>query len=184
MAKAKEAREETRHEQQGGRQTGLTSRTSYSPTQWAASPVSMVNRFAHEMERLFEDFGVSRNWLSPRSWGESFQSLWAPQVEVFERDGQLIVHADLPGLTKDDVKVDVHDNVLTIQGERRQEHKEERPEGYYRSERNYGSFYRSIPLPEGVDGEQAKASFRDGVLEISLPMPPKQEQRGRRIEIT
>lgn len=182
MAKAKEAREETRQEQ-GGRQTGLTSRSSYAPTQWTGSPFSMMNRFAHEMERMFEDFGFGRNWLSPRSWGESFQSLWSPQVEVFERNGELVVHADLPGLTKDDVKVDINDNGLTIQGERRQEHKEDR-EGYYRSERRYGSFYRTIPLPEGVDAEKAKASFRDGVLEITMPLPPQREPSGRRIDIS
>lgn len=149
--------------------------------------------FENEMERLFEDFmefaGFGRSLpaifgrreFSPRGLSEAPQSLWSPQVEIFERGGQFIIRADLPGLTKDDVKVDVRDDALVIQGERRQEHEEDE-EGYYRSERSYGSFYRSIPLPEGVEDDDIKASFRDGVLEITMPAPQRQQQ-GRRIEI-
>jgi HSP20 family protein len=143
----------------------------------------MMNRFADEMERLFEDFGFGRGLLAPRGWGETRQSLWSPPVEVLERGGQLIIRADLPGLSKNDVKVEITDEALTIQGERKQEREENR-EGYHRSERSYGSFYRSIPLPEGIDPEQAKASFREGVLEVTLPAPKREERRGRQIDIT
>ncbi len=106
--------------------------------------------------------------------------MWAPQIEVFQKDNELVLRADLPGMKRDDVTVDITEDAVTIQGERRHESEEER-EGFYRSERIYGSFYRVIPLPEGAITEQAKANFRDGVLEITMPVPPK--SKGRRIEI-
>ena len=96
--------------------------------------------------------------------------MWSPQVEVFEREGQLVLRADLPGLTKEDVKVEVTNEAINISGERKSEHEEKR-EGYYRSERSYGSFYRSIPLLEGVNAEDANATFRNGVLEITMQAP-------------
>jgi HSP20 family protein len=209
MAKAKETQEATpqppsQGERKGGeqpsqaaqkrggeRQTDLQRRGPSAPSVWAGpyggSPFGLMNRFAEEMDRLFEDFGMGRSWLAPRFGrefgprGEMGQALWSPQIEVFEREGQLVVRADLPGLNKDDIKVDITDDALTIQGERKQEHEEKR-EGYYRSEHSYGSFYRSIPLPEGVNAEEAKANFRDGVLEITIPAPQR-EQRRRQLEI-
>jgi len=97
-----------------------------------------------------------------------------------ERDGKLIVKADLPGLNKDDVKVELNDNVLTIEGERKDERKDERG-GW--SERNYGRFFRSITLPDGVRTENANATFKNGVLEISFDTPQQSQPKGRRIEI-
>jgi HSP20 family protein len=146
----------------------------------------MIERFADEMDRVFEDFGFGR--LRSRGPGRGFgflsgEDTWTPQVEVFHRNTELVIRADLPGLTKDDVKVDVTDNQVTIEGERQRQHEEER-EGVYRSERSYGKFYRVIPLPEGVIADQAKATFRNGVLEIAMPAPPEQARRGRRIEIS
>jgi HSP20 family protein len=110
------------------------------------NPFQMMRRFTKAMERLFEDFG-----------GFSFQNFfktdlalfrmeldkgeWLPQIEVLQNNGQFTVRADLPGLTKDDVTIEVTDDVLTLSGERKEE-KEEKREGFYRSERNYGSFYR------------------------------------------
>ena len=99
------------------------------------------------------------------------------------RNSELVVRADLPGLTKDDVKVYVTEDGIMIQGERKREDEEER-EGVYRSERSYASFRRVIPLPEGAITDQAKATFKDGVLEITMPAPPEQVRRGRRLEIT
>ena len=104
--------------------------------------------------------------------------VWSPQIETFEREGQLVVRADLPGLKKDDVNVEITDDAITISGERRNED-EERREGYYRSERSYGSFFRSIPLPEGVNAEDANATFNNGVLEITM-QAVKETNRGRR----
>jgi HSP20 family protein len=108
-------------------------------------------------------------------------STWLPQVEVFERNGKLNIRADLPGLSKDNIDVDIRNDAVVIRGERQQE-KEENEEGYYRSERSYGSFYREIPLPSGVNPEEAKATFRDGVLEVTMPARERQP-RSRRIEI-
>jgi HSP20 family protein len=100
---------------------------------------------------------------------------------MFERNGQLVVRADLPGVKTDDVEVELRDNSVVIKGERQEQHEEQR-EGYYRTERAYGSFYRQIPLPQSVNTENAKASFRDGVLEITMPAP-KGEARGRQLSI-
>jgi len=150
------------------------------------SPVAFMRRFNEEMDRVFGDFGFGRGLAS--DLGREFVrladlegSMWLPQVEAFEREGKLIVRADLPGLTKNDINVEITDDAIKIRGERRQE-KEENEEGYYRSERSYGSFYREIPLPSGVNREEANATFRNGVLEISMPAPARQPS-SRRIEI-
>jgi len=154
------------------------------------NPFRMIERLADEMDRVFEDFGVGRAGLAPRLGRGALRAPargvweeWAPEIEVFHRNNEFVVRADLPGLTKDDVKVDITEDSITIQGERKREHEEER-EGVYRSERSYGSFLRVIPLPEGAMADQAKATFKDGVLEITMPAPPEQVRRGRRVEIT
>jgi HSP20 family protein len=138
-----------------------------------------MQRMADEMDRWFDDFGFGRRWLRP-SWRETGAELWAPEVEVFHKNNELTIRADLPGLRREDVTVDITDNEVTIQGERKHEKEEER-EGYYRSERGYGRFCRVIPLPEGAISDQAKATFTDGVLEITMPAPPA--SKGRRLEI-
>ena len=170
----------------GRRQTGVARREQYAPQPWAGgSPFAFMRRFRDEVDRLFEDFGFGRGFLTPgfgRGFGDLGQSVWSPQVEVFERGGQLVVRADLPGMTKDDINIDVTDDSLIIRGERKSE-REENEEGYYRSECSYGSFYRQIPLPEGINAEDADATFRNGVLEITMPAPQRAEQRGRRLEI-
>ena len=156
-------------------------------------PFRTLERFADEMDRVFDDFGLGRGWMMPRLAGSFFRSpfraaagelqAWTPAIEVFHRNDVLVVRADLPGLTKDEVKVDVAEDSITIQGERKREHEEER-EGMYRSERSYGTFCRVIPLPEGAMTDQAKAIFKDGVLEVTLPAPPEQVRRGRRLEVS
>ncbi|HZE72119.1 MAG TPA: Hsp20/alpha crystallin family protein [Pyrinomonadaceae bacterium] len=167
------------------RETGLA-RREQSASLPTVSPFSLMRRFSEEMDRLFGDFDFGGHLASGfgRESGRLADlevSMWLPQVEAFERDGKLIVRADLPGLTKDDIKVEITDDAIKIRGERRQE-KEEDEEGYYRSERSYGSFYREIPLPSGVKHEEANASFSNGVLEITVPAPARQ-LRSRRIEI-
>jgi HSP20 family protein len=111
----------------------------------------------------------------------NFFNEWSPEVEMFDRDGKLVVQADLPGIKKDDIKVDITDRHLTIRGERKEE-REEKDEGFYRSERTYGSFRREIPLPNGVKTDKAKAEFKNGVLEIAMEAPDL-ATRKRRLEI-
>jgi HSP20 family protein len=170
-------------------QTGMSRRGQFAPTPLSSSPFAFMRRFSEDMDRLFDDFGFGGSWLGPSirpefvpaSLGEFRQSLWSPQIETFEREGQLVIRADLPGLKKDDVNVEITDDAITISGERRDENEEER-EGYYRSERSYGSFCRSIPLPNGVKAEDANATFNNGVLEITM-QAPELKSRGRRLEI-
>lgn len=152
-----------------------------SPIGWSVSPFRALQRFADEVDRMFEDFGFGGRSSSARGlWRGSAFGTWAPDIEAFQRGDQLVIKADLPGLSKDDLSIEVTDGAVTIQGERKAEHKEDR-EGYYRSERSYGSFCRVIPLPEGAMTDQAKANFRDGVLEITMPTPPA--PKTRRLEI-
>jgi HSP20 family protein len=147
----------------------------WSPSEFfAASPFALMRRFAEQMDRAF-----SGGWGADFAWERP--GMWAPAIDVSERDGKLVVHADLPGLQKEDVKVEATDDTLIIQGERRQVH-EEQDSGYRRSERRYGSFYRSIPLPEGAQTEQARAEFKDGVLEVSVPIPASRK-RSREVPI-
>jgi len=149
----------------------------------AATPFSFVRRFAEEMDNLFEDFNFRRDWLAPVFGNELGAGIWSPQVEMLQHNGELIVRADLPGLTKDDVKVEVTDNAITIEGERRGE-KEEKREGFYRSERSYGKFYRRLPIPEGVNIKDAEATFQNGVLEVKMKTSKREQQKSRRLEIT
>ena len=151
---------------------------------FAATPLAFMKRFNEEMGNLFEDFGLGRGWLAPVTGAADLaQGLWSPPVEMFERDNELVLRADLPGLTKDDVQVEISQEGIIIAGERKNEQEEKR-EGYYRSERSYGKFYRRLPVPEGVNPEDAKATFRDGVLEVTMPAPKRTERKPRRLEIT
>lgn len=142
------------------------------------SPFALMRRFMEDMEQQWGHLGTGRGGQGMTAAGSEF---FSPPVEIFERDGHLVVRADLPGMTKDDVHVEVTEDALMIEGERRSEH-EERQSGVFRSERRYGTFRRQIPLPEGVSADQVTASFKDGVLEVSMPAPQRQA-RGRQIEI-
>ena len=144
---------------------------------YARDPFAMMQRLSDEMDELFESFFHGRP--RARSRGQSrLQNLWAPEVEVHEEGNQLRVSVDLPGVSRDNVKVDVREGMLTIEGERREERSEGgEQQGFRRSERRYGSFYRGIPLPEGADAEKAEARMKEGVLEITVPVTPKQTRR-------
>lgn len=148
----------------------------------AATPFTFMRRFSEEMDHLFEDFG-GRGWLTPMlDKAQLPQGPWSPQVEIFERDNELVLRADLPGLTKEEVNVELASDGITIEGERKNEH-EDKSEGYYRSERSYGRFYRRIPMPEGVKAEDASATFTNGVLEITMPAAKREQRQPRRLEI-
>jgi HSP20 family protein len=160
----------------GERRAGLTRPWDRS---WGGNPFRALQQMADEMDRVFEDFGFGRRLARP-FWRETGADVWAPEIDVFQKNNELTIRADLPGLKREDVSVDITDDEVCIQGERKHEREEER-EGYYRSERGYGGFCRVIRLPEGTITEQAKANFKDGVLEITIPAPPA--PKGRRLEI-
>ncbi len=146
-----------------------------------AGPLALMRRVSEDMDRLVAGVlgaGGSRweDWqghLGFKSW---------PEIDVTHSGDKLIVQADVPGLGKDDVQVEVRDNELCISGERRSE--SERTEGhFYRSERSYGRFCRTIPLPEGANVDTASATFENGVLRVEIDAPQGQQTRSRRIEV-
>jgi HSP20 family protein len=156
---------------------------------YGGGPFSVMRRISDEMDRLFENFGMGRGGFPGFEQGgfgegqptQNVPSMWSPHIEVCERNGKLLIQADLPGIKRDDINVQIEQDAIVIQGQRHQQQTSNQG-GYYRSERSYGSFYRTIPLPEGTNAESASASFRDGVLEIELDMP-RPQQRGRTLEI-
>ena len=165
---------------QGAQSTSLQERRASGLTPFVGDPFAMMQRLSDEMDQLFDSFFYGRPLVRPR-WS-ALQSVWAPDVDISEEGNQLRICVDLPGVPRDDIKVDVQDGALTIQGERHEERTEGgEAQGFRRSERRYGSFYRSIALPEGADPEQAQARMKDGVLEITVPTTPA--KHGRRLEI-
>jgi HSP20 family protein len=148
---------------------GAPSLFSLTPRDFfSASPFELIRRFTDDMDRLFE--GVGSRWRGSSSM------MWSPPIEISEKDGQLTVRAELPGITKEDVKVELSPEGLTISGERKQE-EEERQGDFYRSERSYGAFTRTIPLPEDAQIDNAKATFENGVLTVSIPVPESKRRR-------
>ncbi|GLC26880.1 Hsp20/alpha crystallin family protein [Roseisolibacter agri] len=161
-----------------------------------SNPFAFAQAMSQEMDRLFGAPGGETFSPYDRTGGAPGRSLvggrqqqgpqglqrWAPPLEVFQRGDELVVRADLPGMRPDDVQIEVEDGVLTISGERREEH-EDRERGFYRTERSYGAFSRSIALPEHVDEERVQARYEHGVLEVTVPVPQQQPRRGRRVEI-
>jgi HSP20 family protein len=133
---------------------------------FSVNPFALMRQFTEEMDRMLG--------TGPRT--EAMGAFWSPAIEVRETDGKLLLNAELPGLKKDDVKVHIDGDTLVVEGERKQE-KEEKREGYYHSERSYGKFYRSIPLPEGAQTDQASAQFNNGVLEVTLPVRESKQKR-------
>jgi HSP20 family protein len=142
----------------------------------------VMRSLTSEMDRLFGELGFRHRWPFAFLAPERDDLTWSPELEIEERDGKLLVRADLPGMAREDVKVEVTDETLTIEGERR--HTEEKEEkGYYRSERSYGRFSRIIALPEGADSTTAKAEFKNGVLEVALDLPKAAPTPARKLEI-
>ena len=128
--------------------------------------------FTRDVDRLFDAFFGADRDQSRR---------WVPPVDLVEAEDHFVLKADLPGLSEQDVSIEVQDNTLTISGERQAEH-ESRERGWYRIERSFGSFSRSLTLPDGVDPDGISARFENGVLEVNIPKP--EERKPRRVEIT
>jgi HSP20 family protein len=147
-----------------------------------SNPFGFMRRMSEEMNRIFESAGLGGAIAPVGGMEQASMATWMPQIEVRQKGNEFVVRADLPGLKREDVSVEVDDGILTLSGERRQESSEEH-EGFYRSERSYGSFYRAIPIPEGVNEEEISATFGDGVLEVHVPVPAGQQRRGRKVEI-
>jgi HSP20 family protein len=143
-----------------------------------------------EIDRLFEEFGaapwrspfrramfdVEPSWRGEISWGK------VPAVDIAETPKGYEITAELPGIDEKNIEVKYADGTLTIKGEKKDE-KEEKKENYYLSERNYGSFQRSFRVPDGVDADKVEASFKNGVLTVTLPKTPEVEKKEKRIEI-
>lgn len=151
-----------------------------------ATPARALSPF-EEMDRMFEHF-FPRGWMRPFHWE---RPSWAelplpfegkmPRIDVIDRDTEIVIHAEVPGVDKKDLDVSVTDNSVTIKGKTEREVKEEK-ENYYRCETSQGSFSRTIPLPSKVDSEKAKTKFKDGLLELTLPKAEKSTRRNIKIE--
>lgn len=142
------------------------------------NPFSLMRRMSEDMDRLFSGFFGS----GLGSWPSAdLQGTFWPELEISKQNGKLVISADVPGMRKEDVKVEVRDGELCIYGER-QSSQDKNQQGFYRSERSYGSFSRTVPLPEGAKADTASATFRDGVLRIELEAP-EPESKTRQIEV-
>jgi HSP20 family protein len=160
-----------------GQDQGIARRGSLTPThfpstaEFFANPFGAMLRMHEDMDRAFaEAFGASGG-----------QAAWAPAIDIEERQGNLVVHAELPGIRPEDVQLEVNNDSLVLSG-RRERSEEQEEKGVHRRERMYGSFYRAIPLPDGADPDKARAQFNNGLLEITIPLPQRQSQ-SRRIPI-
>jgi len=127
------------------------------------TPFSLLDELRNELDRVWEWPRLTR--------GEGEKFAWSPRLDVFRRKDKLVVKADLPGMKKEDVQVTLEEGDLVLKGERKEEAEIEK-ENVYRWERNYGSFFRRLPLTFEVKPEEVKATFKDGVLELALPVPP------------
>ena len=169
-------------ESQQTRESGaLQQRGQAGLTRYGRNPFAMMQQLSNEMDRLFDSFfsgAPSRRFAQD----QRAPTLWSPEVEMSEEGSRLRVCVDLPGMSKDDVKLDIQQGTLVIQGERREERSEGgAQQGFRRSERRFGSFYRAIPLPDDVKEDQAEARMNNGVLEITFPL--EERKQPRRLEI-
>ena len=136
-------------------------------------PGREVDSLQSEVNRVFDAFFGG-------SGSASRARRWVPPMDLVETDDHLVLRADLPGMKREDVEIEIKDGALTVSGERKAEH-EENAEGYYRVERAYGRFSRSLTLPDGISPDAVEASFADGVLEVRIPKPA--ERKPHRVEI-
>jgi len=140
-------------------------------------PARELDAFQSDMNRLFDSFFGRRDGAASGSYGSR---RWVPSMDLVETEDHLVLRADLPGLRRDDIEIEVKDGILTVAGERKAQHEEKR-EDYHRVERSFGRFSRSLELPKGVEADHIDASFEDGVLEVRMPKPA--ERKPTRIEV-
>ena len=142
-------------------------------------PFREMSALQERMNQLFSDVRGKRNVREE----ELIRSTWIPAVDIFETPEAIVLKAELPGITAQDISVEVQDNILTLKGEKKFE-KETKEENYHRMERSYGSFQRAFTLPGTVQQEKATARFRDGILEIALPKVEGARPRRIKVEIS
>jgi HSP20 family protein len=147
-------------------------------------PFSELSRMEREMERMFEDFfGGRRRPFWPARWlpGRGME-ISAGAVDVYEEKDDIVVKAELPGMEKDNIEVNISDHHLTIKGEKKKE-EEIKEEDYYRSERSYGSFVRSLELPKDIQTDKVKAAFKNGILEIRMPKTEEAKKKEIKVKV-
>jgi HSP20 family protein len=171
--------------QQGGQEGGgsMQRHRTGAVARHARHPFALMQELSEDMDRLFDSFLFGFPARRTGATTVAGQTLWSPEIDISTQGNELCVTVDLPGVPKDSVKVDMNDGMLTIQGERREESSEGgEQQRFHRTERRYGSFYRSIALPEGASVDQAKAQMKDGVLRIIIPMTEPSKGRSLQIE--
>jgi HSP20 family protein len=149
------------------------------------SPWELMGRMSEELSQLFDSIGGAgtapvRGRAAGAEGVTTTPAILVPQIDVIQRPDAVVVRADLPGMNADDIEVSIEDGRLVISGERREERREE-GEGFVRSEISYGTFYRTIPLPDGADENNIAAVFRNGVLEVVVPV--SERDTGRRVKV-
>jgi HSP20 family protein len=147
--------------------------------EWEHNPIEVIQR---DMNRLFDDFFKGFGML-PLSEEEESYGVFAPQVNMMEDDKSIQVSAELPGLDENDIEISVTKDTLTIKGEKKEEREHREEETYY-MERSFGRFSRVIPIPKNVDPDRAEASFKKGVLSITLPKLELEGSSHKKIPIT
>jgi len=142
-------------------------------------PFRDLTSIQERMNQIFED-ALSRS----RGRDEGLRTgMWTPAVDIYERNDAVVVKAELPGVEKEQISVEVKDGILTLRGERKFE-RDVKEESYHRIERSYGTFLRSFSLPVSVDQDKVKAAFRDGVLEVELPKKEQAKPKQVRVDIS
>jgi HSP20 family protein len=142
-------------------------------------PFREMSALQERMNRLISDFRTR----TPFGEEEMAQGAWIPAVDIYETKDSIMLNVELPGVTKEDMSLEVKDNTLTIKGEKKLE-KDVKEENFHRMERTYGSFVRSFTLPNTVHQERVKAKFRDGILEITLPKAEEAKPKQIKVEVT
>jgi HSP20 family protein len=145
-------------------------------------PFSELSRIEREAERMFGDYFRRPFWGV--SWPERFREIGfrEPAIEVYEEKDDVVVKAEIPGMKKENLEINISGTLLTIKGEKKQE-EEVKKKGYYYSERSYGSFMRTIDLPKEVQIDKAYANFKDGVLEVRLPKTEEAKRKEVKIKV-
>jgi HSP20 family protein len=147
-------------------------------------PFMDLTRWERDMDRMMEDFfgRRTRPWWPERWFRGEELDVRVPTVDVYEEKDDIIVKAELPGMDKDNIEVNLTDHTLTIKGEKRKE-EEAKEENYYRSERSYGSFLRTLELPKDVHGDKVKASFKNGILEVRMPKIEEAKAKETKVKV-